>query len=97
MQEAQAANQSASNYREDISYLTKEQNRLVEELRLEQEKNASANDRYRRLELEFQEFRENGHVRDETVRRELESLRSLKELNHRDIEEFKRQNEQLIH
>jgi hypothetical protein len=31
------------------------------------------------------------------VRRELESLRSLKELNHRDIEEFKRQNEQLIH
>ena len=53
-----------------------------------------ASDNLRRVEMEYQNFRDNGHLRDETVRRELESLRSLKEINGRDIDELKRQNEQ---
>jgi len=49
----------------------------------------------RRVELDYQNFRDNGHIRDETVMSELHQLRSMKEINTREIDELRRQNEQI--
>ena len=73
--EAQNANANANNYREDLSFLTKEQARLNDELRHEREERILAQDRLRIVELEFQNFRDNGHLSDDFVRKELENLR----------------------
>ena len=83
--EAQNANANANNYREDLSFLTKEQARLNDELRHEREERILAQDRLRIVELEFQNFRDNGHLSDDFVRKELENLRITKDSNQSEI------------
>ena len=83
--EAQNANANANNYREDLSFLTKEQARLNDELRHEREERILAQDRLRIIELEFQNFRDNGHLSDDFVRKELENLRITKDSNQSEI------------
>ena len=83
--EAENANKEAHNYREDVSFLTKEQNRLQDEITMEREEKLIAQDQLRKVEHDYQELLNNGYMKDETVKRELDSLRSLREINAREI------------
>lgn len=88
--EADTANKDAHGLREDVSFLTKEQNRLQEELNIERDEKHFATDKLRKIEHDYSELLNSGNFKDETMRRELESLRSLREINAREITELNR-------
>jgi chromosome segregation ATPase len=50
---ADQANGQAVNFREDVSFLTKEQQRLNEELRIAQASKTDVEDQLRRVQVEF--------------------------------------------
>ena len=79
--EAQTANENANNYREDLSFLTKEQTRLTNELQYERDQKVKLQDQLQKIEHDHNEVLNSGYMKDEALKRELESLRSLREIN----------------
>ena len=77
--EAQSANQTAANYREDLSFLNKEQARLTEELEYEKEQKLKTQDQLHKVELDYQNVLNSAN--DQSLRREVDSLRGLREIN----------------
>jgi len=46
------------------------------------------------VQIEYQDYRENNNFRDDAAQRELESLRALKDMNQRDLDNLRKQVEQ---
>jgi chromosome segregation ATPase len=63
--EADVAQNDARNYREDLSFLTKETERLNNEVRQFKNDRVELEDELRRNQIEFQDYRESENVRYE--------------------------------
>ena len=72
-----------------MSFLTKEQQRLNDELRNALNDKGLLQDQLNRAEVEIQDLKNNVHQRTETNLRELESLRNIKDLNSRDLDNLR--------
>lgn len=87
--EADAAVQDAQHSRDDVSFLTKETQRLADELKRQVDQNLQLEDQLGRARLEFEDYKSQEHVRLDVLHRELDSLNHLKDVHAKDLDELR--------
>jgi len=87
--EADAAVQDAQHSRDDVSFLTKETQRLADELKRQVDQNLQLEDQLGRARLEFEDYKSQEHGRLDVLHRELDSLNHLKDVHAKDLDELR--------
>ena len=87
----------ATAFREDVSYLTKETERLLNELKEEKIVNSNLISELQRVGSDFEQYQHHIPNQQERDRREISCLRDLKHIIDRDKETLQSNVEQLHH
>jgi len=72
-----------------VSFLTKETQRLADELKRQVDQNLQFEDQLGRARLEFEDYKSQEQVRLDVLHRELDSLNHLKDVNAKDLDELR--------
>lgn len=95
VQDAETAAQEAAHSREDVSFLTKEAQRLAAEVKDKIDHNLHLEDQLARTRMELAEARNEEKARIDGMRRELESQGRLQELGAKEVDELRRRADDL--
>lgn len=75
LDELNTAHKEASQFREDVSFLTGETSQLLDELQSEQEARKKAEAKLKTIECDFDNYRKNNTVQIEDIQRQVELAR----------------------